>query len=244
MFPPEKVALPPVKDDDLDDVPPIARKWAKTELHQAVMDAGLRREAVAAYLATVSYMDAQLGRVLDALDASGHADNTIIVFWGDHGWHLGEKRHWAKCTLWEEADRAPLTIVAPGVTTPNTVCPRTVSLIDLYPTLVELCGLPPREGMDGVSLVPLLKDPQRRWERPAVTDFKYGNTSVRSERWRYTRYSDGGEELYDHDADPMEWTNLADDPALAEVKADLSRWLPKHYAPDAPRRYLPGDKRR
>ncbi len=243
MFPPDKITLPPIKDDDLDDVPPIARKWAKTELHQAVMDAGRRPEAVAAYLATVSYMDAQVGRVLDALDASGYADNTIIVFWGDHGWHLGEKRHWAKCTLWEEAARAPLTIVAPGVTSPNTVCPRTVSLIDLYPTLMELCGLEAKPGLDGVSLVPLLKDPQRPWDRPAVTDFKYGNTSVRSERWRYTRYADGTEEVYDHDADPMEWTNLADDPACAEVKTDLARWLPKRYAPEAPHRYLPGDRR-
>jgi arylsulfatase A-like enzyme len=236
------MTLPKVKDDDLDDIPPAGRKFASPKMHKAVKESGKWPEAVAAYLATINYMDAQIGRLLDALDASPYADNTIIVFWGDHGWHLGEKLRWCKSTLWEEADRAPLAIVVPGPTAAGGQCMRTVSFADIYPTLVDLCGLPPKGDLEGVSLQPLLENPKAPWDRPARTDFLLGNSTVRSERWRYTRYADGSEELYDHDADEMEWTNLAGDSKYTDVKTDLARWLPKTHAPDAPHQYFPGDK--
>jgi arylsulfatase A-like enzyme len=233
-FPPGEVTLPHVLEDDLDDVPPMGVGITKRELHRQVVEAGKWREAVAAYLATVNFVDAQVGRLLDALDASGYAENTIVVFWGDQGYHLGEKHHWEKSTLWEEADRAPLLFVVPGMTQPGGRCKRTVSFLDVYPTLVELCGLPPRRDLEGESLVPLLKNPEAPRRRPALTTHKRGNHAVRSERWRYIRYHDGSEELYDMEIDENQWTNLAQDPEYAAVKRDLARWLPETDAPDAP----------
>ena len=242
MFDPKKVTLPKVKQDDLEDVPPIARRWAKPQENEKVQQAGKWGEAVAAYLSTIAFTDATLGRLLDALDASDYARNTVIVFWGDHGWHLAEKLHWHKSTLWEEATRAPLIFVAPGVTPPSGRCPRTVDFMCVYPTLVELCGLPARPEVEGKSIASLLKNPQAPWERPAVTSFQFGNHSVRSERWRYTRYVDNTEELYDHDKDPLEWTNLAGDPKYADVKKELAQWIPKTNAKNSTSVVLPGDK--
>src|SRR5262249_52304094 len=153
----------------------------------------------------------------------------------DHGWHLGEKQHWRKFALWEEATRVTFTMTATGVTPVGKKCERTVNLMDLYPTLTELCGLPAKEGLEGKSLAPLLKDPKAEWDRPALTTHGRNNHAVRSERWRYIRYADGGEELYDHDADPLEWKNLAGDATFTKVKEGLAKWLPKANAPDAPR---------
>lgn len=235
-YPTAKVTLPEVPDDDLDDVPIAGKKMAKPDRdHRRVIESGNWRRAVSAYLASIAFADAQIGRLLGALDATPHASNTIIVLWGDHGWHLGEKKHWRKFTLWEEATRVPLMITAPGVTTPSGRCARTVSLLDLYPTLVELCGLRPRSGLEGQSLAPLLKNPAAPRERPAVTTHGRNNHAVRSERWRYIRYADGTEELYDHHKDPMEWSNLAGDPALGDVRRKLSRWLPAVNAAGIPR---------
>jgi len=244
MFDPKKVRLPKVKEDDLDDVPPIAKRWANPQENEKVQKAGKWAEGVAAYLSTIAFVDATVGRLLDAFDASDYAKNTILVFWGDHGWHLAEKLHWHKSTLWEEATRAPLLFVVPGVTQPGGRSPRTVDFMAVYPTLVELCGLPPRPELEGRSLVPLLKKPDAPWDRPAMTSFQFGNHSVRSERWRYTRYVDGTEELYDHDKDEMEWTNLAKDPAYNDVKKDLAKWIPKTNQPDSKSVVLPGDKQK
>ena len=176
-----------------------------------------------------------IGRLWDALEKSPLAENTIVILWGDHGWHLGEKLHWRKFTLWEEADRAPLMMVVPGVTQAGGRCERTVSFMDIYPTLADLCDLPIGEHLEGVSLRPLLDNPQARWPRPAITTHGRHNHAVRSERWRYIRYADGSEELYDHWVDPLEWTNLAGDARHAEVKRELAKWLPKVNAPDAKR---------
>jgi len=244
MFDPKKVTLPKVKEDDLDDVPPIAKRWANPKENEKVQQAGKWAEAVAAYLSTIAFVDATVGRVIAALDASDYAKNTIVVFWGDHGWHLAEKLHWHKSTLWEEATRAPLLFVVPGVTQPESRCPRTVDFMDVYPTLVELCGLPARQEVEGKSLVSLLKDPRTPWDRPAVTTFQFGNHSVRSERWRYTRYVDKTEELYDHDHDPLEWTNRANDSKSADVKRDLARWIPQTDHPSSKSVVLPGDKQK
>ena len=187
------------------------------------------------YLATISFVDAQIGRLLDALDRGPHADNTIVVLWGDHGWHLGEKQHWRKHALWETSTRSPLIVVTPERLSEGQQSARMVSLIDLYPTLTELCGVPAQSGLDGQSLVPLLRDPERAWARPVVTTFGYQNHAVRTERWRYIRYVDGGEELYDHWKDPHEWHNLAAQPQHADVIAELQSALPtENRRPNTP----------
>ena len=153
-FPLSGVVRPEVKADDLDDIPAAGRAMARPGGdHRKVVQAGQWDKAVQGYLASIAFADAEIGRLLDALDASPHARNTIIVFWGDHGWHLGQKEHWRKFALWEEATRVPLIVVAPGVTHPGTRSDRTVSLLDLYPTLIELCGLPQKTGLEGESLV-------------------------------------------------------------------------------------------
>jgi len=227
-YPLGDIVLPKVKADDLDDVPPIGRRMARPEGdHAKVLRYKQWEKAVQGYLASITYTDGQIGRLLDALDKSPYARNTIIVLWADHGWHLGEKLHWRKFTLWEEAGRVPLVFVVPGLTRPETRCERTVSLLDIYPTLADLCGLPIGEHLEGKSLKPLLEEPTAAWDRPVVTTYGRQNHSVRCERWRYIRYSDGTEELYDHQNDPMEWTNLAADPKAAAVKEKLAGWLPK-----------------
>ena len=244
MFPPEKVTLPKVQKNDLDDVPPIGRQLARPEGdHAKVLRTNNWNKAVSGYLASIAFADTCVGRVLDALDAGPHAGSTVIVLWGDHGWHLGEKLHWRKFTLWEEATQCPLMVVAPGVAAGG-VCSRPVGLIDIYPTLVDLCGLGPNKALEGTSLLPLLKDPQAAWQRPALTTYRRGNHSLRSERWRYTRYRDGTEELYDHGSDEMEWTNLAGDARFDDVKRDLARYLPAHDAPDAPGSKKPRTRKR
>jgi arylsulfatase A-like enzyme len=229
------VILPEVPEDDLDDIPPAGRKMARPEGdHRNVLGQDQWHEAVQGYLASIAFADAQVGRLLDALDRSPIAEETIIVMWGDHGWHLGEKQHWRKFALWEEAARVPFVIAAPGVTEPGSRCDRPVSLLDIYPTLIDLCGLSDRRELEGTSLSPLLKDPGAPWDRFALTTHGRKNHAVRSDRWRYIRYEDGSEELYDHDADPMEWRNLADDPEFDGVKAALAEALPATDAPDAP----------
>jgi len=160
--------------------------------------------------------DHLVGMVLDGLEASGEADNTIIVLWSDHGFHLGEKQRWAKRTLWEETTRVPLIITAPGMSA-GEVCSRPVGLIDLYPTLTDMCGLPSKADNEGVSLKPLLQNPHAIWEQPVLTTFGPNNHSIRSEHWRYTQYVDGTEELYDHRKDPNEWTNLASNAEYAQI---------------------------
>jgi len=235
MYPPETITLPNVKEDDLDDVPPVGKQIAKPNGdHKRITEAGYWRRAVQGYLACISFVDAQVGRVLDALDASAYRDNTVIVLWSDHGWHLGEKLHWRKFALWEEATHNVMMMVVPGITKPGGRCSRPVNLIDIYPTLIDLCGLTPKPELEGQSLVPLLKNPRAKRDRPALTTYGRNRHSVRSERWRYIRYDDGTEELYDHDHDEMEWHNLAGRPEYAKVKKEMARWLPKVNVPDAP----------
>lgn len=235
MYPLDDITLPAVRSDDLEDMPPAGVLMAKTRGdHEFVTERNLWAKAVQAYSAAITFADAQVGLVLDALEKSPYKDNTIVVLFSDHGWHLGEKQHWRKLTLWEESARVPFVIYVPGMTKPGTVCERTVSLLDIYPTLVELCKFPSRNELEGVSLVPLLKDPKISWDHPAVTTNGLGNHSVRTERWRYIQYNDGSEELYDHDADPNEWTNLAEDPKFRTTKRELAKWLPKTNAANAP----------
>ena len=241
LYPLDEIRLPPTRADDLDDVPSAIRNMIEVSSadHRAIEEQDLWSAAVRAYLASVSFVDAQLGRLLDALDASPHGNNTIVVLWSDHGFHLGQKRHWRKFTLWEESTRVPFFVSAPGVNTPGSTCGRPMELVHIYPTLADLCSLelgPIAGQLDGTSLRPVLADPNATWSQPALTTMGLGNHSLRSERWRYTRYADGSEELYDHDADPKEWDNLAMDPARRELMDELAAWLPREEAPAAERR--------
>jgi arylsulfatase A-like enzyme len=239
----DSIELPNVPANDLTDVPPIGRWFAEgRKYHQKIVAAGQWRHAVQAYLASIEFFDAQLGRLLDALDRSPHRENTIIVLWSDHGWHLGEKNHWSKFALWERSTKVPLVIVAPGATKAGSRSAVPVSLIDLYPTLAELCGLPRPESLEGTSLLPQLRDPQAKRSEPAVITFGPNNHAVRDERWRYIRYADGGEELYDHESDPNEWTNLAGRTESADVKRRLAEHLPKVSRPlTTPTAWLPNE---
>ena len=232
MFPLDTIQLPPYLKDDLADIPPAGVRMAKPEGdHARFIKEGRWEAAIQSYLATVAYTDMNIGRLLDALDQSPHRDNTIIVFWGDHGWSFGEKDHWRKFALWEEPTRAPLIFVAPSITTPGGVCDRPVDFMGIHPTLCDLAGLPIPEHVEGTSLRPLLVDPQAAWSLPAITTHGRGNHAVRTDQWRYIRYADGSEELYDHTEDSYEWTNLASKPELAGVKAQLAAHLPKREAP-------------
>jgi arylsulfatase A-like enzyme len=232
MHPLDQIKLPPYREDDLADLPPAGVKMAQPEGdHKAILASGRWKEAVQGYLAAISYCDAMIGRLLEAFDKSAYRDNTIIVFWGDHGWHLGEKHHWRKFSLWEEAARAPLIWVVPGLTKPNSVCDRTVDFMSVYPTLTDLCGIATPKHIEGVSIRSLLEDSKAAWNRPALTTFKFNNHAVRTEEFRYIRYANGDEELYDEQTDPYEWTNLANQPAYASKKSELANYLPDHNHP-------------
>jgi len=231
LYPLEDVVLPKVREDDLDDVPRVGHRSIRKGWHRWIVENGEWGRAVQGYLASISFADAQVGRLLDALDAGPHAKSTIIVLWSDHGMHIGEKQQWEKFTLFEESTRVPLIVVAPGVTRPGSVCDRPVSLLDVYPTLNELCGLPARDDLDGVSLVPLLENPDAARDRPAITTWGRGNHAARGPRYRYIRHPNGEEQLYDHEKDPDEFTNLAGNPGLSGVKKRLGRWMPATSAP-------------
>ena len=235
MYPLAEVKRPLVMPNDLDDVPPAGVKMAKREGdHKYVTKNNLWENAVQGYEASISFADAQIGRLLDALDKSKYKSNTIVVLFGDHGWNLGEKEHWRKFALWEETTHVPFIISAPGMIKPNSVCDRTVNLMDIYPTLIDMCSFPARKGIEAVSIYPLLKNPKLQWNHPSVSTWGQNNHSVRTERWRYIRYSDGGEELYDHNIDPHEWKNLASDPKFSDIKNQLAVWMPKVNAASAP----------
>lgn len=234
MYPLDSITLPEVPEDDLDDLPAAGVKMAKPSGdHTTILKTDNWKRAVQAYLASITFADAQVGRLLDALEAGPHNDNTIVVLWGDHGWHLGEKEHWRKFALWEEATRAPLFFSVPGMTEPGTRCDRTVDFLEIYPTVCDLCGLSTPGHVAGESLRPWLKNPRLERTKPAITTHGRLNHAVRTERFRYIRYQDGGEELYDHTKDPNEWTNLAGNPAFADTIRDLSSYLPKENAPNA-----------
>jgi len=236
MYPLDEVIVPQVKEDDLADLPPVARQFALNEhsRHDLLVSTGNWKRAVQAYLACITFSDAMIGRLLDALDASEYRNNTIVCLWSDHGYHLGEKWHWHKQALWQRATHVPFIVQAPGLTKPGSRCERPVDLMNVYPTLADLAGLPPPKQVDGVSLRPLLKDPQAPWDRSAINTFLRGNHGIYTERYHYIRYHDGSEELYDRRQDPNEWVNLAPRPEMAVTKRTMAKWLPAD-APDSPR---------
>ncbi|MCX6855116.1 MAG: sulfatase, partial [Verrucomicrobia bacterium] len=233
LFPLSGIQLPVVKADDLSDVPAFARSHVKAgSHHEEINKSGKWKEAVQAYLASVAFCDAMLGQVMRALDAGPNAKDTIVVFTSDHGWYLGEKQMWHKGKLWEETTRVPLTIYAPGITREDTVSDQPVSLVDIYPTLCDLTKTTKPEHLDGLSMLPLLKDPSALSERPAITTMGGGDSvsyAARTDQWRYIRYADGSEELYNHKTDPHEWTNLATLPEHSVLKKDLAAFFPKEF---------------
>jgi len=236
MYPLSAITLPDNPPDDYDDIPEPA-------INIRPFNYGLTdeqcRECKRAYYASISFMDAQVGRLLDALDRLKLADNTIVVLWGDHGYLLGQHGQWMKQSLFEESARVPLIIAAPGAKGNGEGCPRVVETIDIYPTLCDLAGVARPDNLHGVSLRPLLENPTAPWSRPAFTQVQrqgFPGRSVRTERWRYTEWDHGrkGVELYDHDADPREFKNLARDPKHAATARELRGMLRKTFADDGP----------
>ncbi len=228
LYPLESIEIPEgYRSDDLEDLPKAARILATHRgEHDYIVKNGLWKKALQAKYASTTYVDAQIGRVLDALEAGPHNDNTIIVFAADNGWHTGEKNHWSKWYLSELANRVVFAISVPGMAPQVSVTP--VGLIDIYPTLAALCGVgvPATHALDGVDLTDILSGASKDRGKPVLSTFGQGSHSLRDERFRYTRYRDGSEELYDHRYDPHEWTNLAADPRFAAVKSRLAPHFP------------------
>lgn len=237
LYPEDDLILPPLDPKDRDDTPRFSwyLHWKLPEpRHQFLEEANEWKNLVRSYLACTSFVDSQVGRVLGALEANGYGEDTIVVLWSDHGWHLGEKLITGKNTLWDRSTRVPLVFAGPGIAVGRGTCAQPVELLDIYPTLSDLCGLPQPDGLEGHSLLSQLKDPQAKRPWPAITTHNHDNHGVRSEHFRYIHYADGSEELYDMRKDPNEWKNLAGDPQYAEVLEQHRKWMPKHSAPPAP----------
>lgn len=236
LYPDDDSVLPKILENDREDTPRFSwyLHWNLPEPRlKWVKENNQWRNLVRSYLACTSFVDAQIGRLLAALDEAGIADNTIVVVWGDHGWHLGEKAITGKNTLWDRGTKVPLIFAGPGVN-PGQRCTQPAELLDIYPTLLDLTGTPARTDLEGISLLPQLKDANTKRERPAITSHNQGNHGIRTERWRYIRYADGSEELYDMQNDPNEWTNLAGRPEMKPIIEDHQKWLPKIDLPPAP----------
>lgn len=240
LYPEDSLQLPPFQANDRDDTPRFSwyTHWKLPEPRQKFLqEANQWKNIVRSYLACTSFVDSQVGRVLAALETNDAADNTIIVLWSDHGWHLGEKLITGKNTLWDRSTRVPLIFTGPGVTKAAR-CEEPAELLDIYPTLMELCDLPKPEGLEGHSLMPQLKDASVEREFPAITTHNHDNHGIRTKDWRYIQYADKSEELYNMQDDPNEWKNLAADPQHADLIAGLQKWIPKSVQP------APGSKHR
>ncbi|GAB5562207.1 MAG: hypothetical protein SynsKO_38540 [Synoicihabitans sp.] len=241
IFPLESIKRPvEPAEDDWNDMPDFARRLARTHAHKDMHEGGLSDHeymvkydqwdpTIQAYHASVAFVDKQIGRFLDRLDENPRGRETVIMLVSDHGWHLGEKKHWCKGAIWEQTTRIPFIVSAPGVK-PDSVSSQPVSLIDVYPSLVDLAGLPLPDFLDGTSIRPQLVNPHHP-RNPVISSYGDGNTAIRTERWRYIRYEDGSEELYDHHTDPNEWVNLANKKAYAETKQRLARYIPRNQHP-------------
>ncbi len=232
LYDQEKISLPNNPLVDLNDLPNNFLRindYAVAPTHSEVIEHGKQRSLSQAYLASISFVDHCVGIVMDGLAASPHANNTIVALWSDHGFHLGEKQHWAKRTLWEESTRVPLLFAGPGIP-PGDACLEAVSLLDVYPTLLEACGLPKASHAEGTSLLPQIEDPSVSRLRPAITSSYFGNHSIRTRNWHLIAYEDGARELYDHRKDPDEFTNLANAPQHKAMRDKLARWIPQNMA--------------
>ena len=229
QYPEDSLILPLIRRDDREDTPLFSwyLHWELPEPRLKFLDETKQlKNKVRSYLASVSFVDSQVGRVLDTLEQSGLQNNTIVVCWSDHGYHLGEKEITGKNTLWDPTTRVPLIFAGPGISK-GARCGSPAELLDIYPTLAELCGLKSvPEEIEGLSLVPQLQDAQAPRFRPAITSHGPGNDSARSETHRYIRYADGSEELYDIRKDPHEFNNLASDPKTGKLRNKLASYFP------------------
>jgi choline-sulfatase len=251
MYPRERISVPQVPEGYVDSLPEPARKAVTRKKDQIDLPDNLARKAIQAYYASITFADAQLGRVLDALDQSGLADNTIVLFTSDHGYHMGEHGHWQKTTLFENAARVPLIIATPGMKTAGASTQTPAEMVDFYPTLAELCGLEAPDYLSGVSLSPVLDDPEATVRDSALTQYATGY-SIRTPRYRYNEWGAQGEtgvELYDHASDPGEMDNLAKRPEQAETLGRLSQLLRQRVsearrAPEGVRQLRPENSRR
>jgi arylsulfatase A-like enzyme len=234
MHPRSKIQLPLVALDDRDDLSRYAIDLTNlnhvSPEHTWIKAAGQWDHAVQAYLASVTFADHCVGTVLDALDASPHAENTIVVLFSDHGFHLGEKQRWAKRSLWEDGTRVPLIIAGPGLPRHQRT-DRPAELLDVFPTLLQLANLDADPELEGQSLVPLLENPNAEWDHPALTSFGPGNFAVRSTRYRFIQYHDGSQELYDHANDAHEWENLAGRPEFKAILKNHAAYIPEKQHP-------------
>jgi arylsulfatase A-like enzyme len=248
LYPLDKFKTVEIFRDDLKDITNKAGKelFSADPRFLAADKAKMHKQAQRAYLANLSYADHCLGVVFDALAKSKYADNTIVMIWGDHGWHLSEKLKYGKTDLWEESDRVPFIVSVPGVTKAGLKSEAVVNLLDMYPTLIELCGLPANPENEGRSFAPVLKDPTLAWSLPTLTTYNYGNHSVTDGRYRFTYYGSkgGAEELYDHTTDPLEHRNLAALPEYKEIIERLRLAMPKHNEPDSPANNLSPDEKK
>lgn len=244
----DDIQIPDVPKDEMADIPVMGKSIAygtiKTGDHYAVVNLSdtYWKELVYGYLACVSFVDDQAGKVIEALENSKYSDHTIVVLWSDHGQHLGEKKHWRKQALWEESTKVPLYFRVPGNNANGLKSNQVVSLLDIYPTLVDLCGLPEVAKLQGESIVPILSQPETERKKPVLSTWYYKNHAVRSNEWRYIRYRDGSEELYDHKSDPGEHINLANEPQYAEVITEHKKYLPADDALPAGKVEWNGDK--
>jgi arylsulfatase A-like enzyme len=238
-FPLDEIQLPPgYREDDLEDLPPAGKKRGPNRYFAHIREHGQWKQGIQGYLASIAFADAMLGRVLDALENGPNADNTVVVLWSDHGWHLGEKQHWQKFTGWRACTRVPFIVRvpkgAPGLpagTTAGQQCAKPVNLVSFFPTLTDLAGLPHKSDNDGPSLLPLLKNPNADWAHTSVTYLgDAGSYGLSTEDWRYIHYSNGDEELYDSAADRYEWTNLAAKPAHLTKLKEMRALAPKEFA--------------
>jgi arylsulfatase A-like enzyme len=228
MFPIESINLPPYNPNDLDDLPTEGVDMANpNQDHKKLSGESQWKEAIRAYLACIAYADVQIGRILDAYEKSPEREKTMILLWGDHGWHLGEKHHWRKFSLWEEATRSPFIWVVPGLTPKGALCNRPVDFLSVFPTLAEINGLPVPAHVEGTNILKLLKNPKAVWNTPALITFKEGNHAVKTDKFRYIRYAKGGEELYDVFNDPYEWNNIISAKEHQHVVNELKKYLPK-----------------
>ncbi|MCP4785674.1 MAG: sulfatase [Fuerstiella sp.] len=240
LFPIDSIKRPAEPDeDDWSDMPEFARRLARTHAHKALHDGLSDHEyivaneewdaTIQAYHASIAFVDRQIGHFLNALKTNPRGRETVVMLVSDHGWHLGEKKHWCKGAIWEQTTHVPFIVRAPGVK-PGTVCTQPVSLIDVFPSLADLAGLAPPSFLDGKSIEPQLRDSTLK-RSPVISSYGEGNTTIRTERWRYIRYEDGSEELYDHKVDPDEWTNQASNPQHASLKKKLAAFIPKQQHP-------------